>query len=205
MLRRGNLSPEAWAALCVPLNEVRLRNAHNELSSNHHVMGALFVGSWTASVDEEILSKNDIRQLVAVTDAPWAAMDDDQRLTQRHVYTIPLQDTASPPATTTLRDSLPRVCRFIDKQLHSGENVLVYCQQGISRSAAIVIAYLMFASSLVKGESGVIGYDEALAELRLYRPCAKPNDGFERTLRAYEQDLRDEASVDLSILFSHLR
>ncbi|KAF4601976.1 hypothetical protein EYR40_005177 [Pleurotus pulmonarius] len=40
---------------------------------------------------------------------------------------------------------LPRAVQFIDQALRNGGNVLVHCAQGLSRSAAVVAAYLMYA------------------------------------------------------------
>jgi dual specificity phosphatase 12 len=40
---------------------------------------------------------------------------------------------------------LPSACRFIDSALRSGGIVLVHCGQGLSRSAAVVVAYLMWS------------------------------------------------------------
>jgi hypothetical protein len=54
---------------------------------------------------------------------------------------------------------------------------------------------LVYSSSLVDHEKdvrqGVLGYDEALAELRKARLCAKPNEGFEVTLRNFAAELRE--------------
>jgi hypothetical protein len=175
------------------MNEVSLMHRNGE------GMGKLYVGSWIASVDEDLLLNHSIRHLVPVTGASWVITRDESdssagSSTNRTIYTIPLDDSASTTASAILRDCLPRVCRHIDKALHDGENVLVFCQQGISRSAAIVIAFLMYSSSLVDHEKDVrqdvLGYDEALVELRKARPCAKPNDGFEATLRNFADELR---------------
>lgn len=53
--------------------------------------------------------------------------------------------------------------------------------KGISRSAAIIIAYLMRDRGM--------SYDEALQAVKSKRMCVKPNIGFERTLRNWEKEL----------------
>lgn len=48
--------------------------------------------------------------------------------------------------------------------------MLVHCAQGISRSASVLIGYLMSREQLQ--------YDAALAALQAVRPAVQPNPGF---------------------------
>ncbi|RKP27251.1 protein-tyrosine phosphatase-like protein, partial [Syncephalis pseudoplumigaleata] len=68
--------------------------------------------------------------------------------------------------------------RFIDECIEQGGRVLVHCMAGISRSATIVIAYLMR-----KHQWSV---DVAMQTVRQSRPIIKPNAGFRRQLALYE-------------------
>ena len=71
---------------------------------------------------------------------------------------------------------------FIDNARSSpGGCVLVHCYYGASRSASIVLAYLMRTERM--------RYREALAYLQMIRPEVYPNDGFDKQLREYEQKL----------------
>ena len=63
---------------------------------------------------------------------------------------------------------------FIRDALSNGGTVLVHCHAGVSRSASIIIYFLM----KVKGWS----YATALSYLRTYRPIVNPNPGFVRQL-----------------------
>ncbi|KAM8849300.1 dual specificity protein phosphatase 22-B isoform 2-T2 [Spinachia spinachia] len=49
---------------------------------------------------------------------------------------------------------------------------------GVSRSVTLVLAYIMTATGL--------GWQEALAAVRVVRPCAGPNLGFQRQLQEFE-------------------
>ncbi len=49
---------------------------------------------------------------------------------------------------------------------------------GVSRSVTLVVAYLMTVTSL--------GWDEALAAVKVARPCASPNMGFQNQLQEFE-------------------
>lgn len=64
---------------------------------------------------------------------------------------------------------LPSVITFIEEALEKGGGVLVYCTDGISRSAAVVIAYLMYSKRKT--------YSDAYSFVKLKRSVAKPNFG----------------------------
>ena len=57
---------------------------------------------------------------------------------------------------------------------------LVHCAQGISRSAAVIAAFLLYRKECVT-------IQEALHTIRLVRSCVQPNIGFLAGLRAIEQ------------------
>lgn len=59
---------------------------------------------------------------------------------------------------------------FIDSALRSGGHVLVHCSQGVSRSATLAIAYIMWKS----GQS----FDQAMTQVKAARGIAMPNIGF---------------------------
>ncbi|XP_054711174.1 dual specificity protein phosphatase 3-like [Uloborus diversus] len=82
---------------------------------------------------------------------------------------IPAIDMVSYPIQNHFRQASD----FIGAALQSGKKVLVHCMQGISRSAALVIAYLI-------EEKGM----DVLEATRTVRRCRqiRPNDGFLRQL-----------------------
>ncbi|KAF9464366.1 protein-tyrosine phosphatase-like protein [Collybia nuda] len=69
---------------------------------------------------------------------------------------------------------LPSACQFIDQALRNGGNVLVHCVQGISRSATVIAAYLMWSRRL--------GATQALDVVRAARDQIWPNPGFQEQL-----------------------
>lgn len=58
--------------------------------------------------------------------------------------------------------------------------ILVHCNAGISRSSAVIIAYLIKYHSM--------GYQQALSQVRKNRPSARPNAGFEAQLLKLEKN-----------------
>ena len=61
--------------------------------------------------------------------------------------------------------------------------------QGVSRSASIVIAYLIRNHHMT--------YNEAFKFVKSKRACVKPNSGFVKCLRAWEEKCRAPASSQL--------
>lgn len=70
-------------------------------------------------------------------------------------------------------DYLPEALRFISNALKVG-SIIVHCAAGVSRSASVVIAYIMVKYSL--------RYEEAVQIVRSKRSCVWPNQGFQSQL-----------------------
>lgn len=78
-----------------------------------------------------------------------------------------------------LRPHYPAALKFIFKDMKS--NVLVHSVSGVSRAAAIVVAYLMAAKQY--------SYDKSITVLRSRRPSVNPTVGFQRHLKEWEAAL----------------
>ncbi|UJR11511.1 hypothetical protein I4U23_015692 [Adineta vaga] len=73
------------------------------------------------------------------------------------------------------------IFEFIQQHHNLGHSVLVHCQMGISRSATLVIAYLMIDGHRTLGE--------AFQQVKNVRPQIDPNEGFLSQLRELERSL----------------
>lgn len=71
---------------------------------------------------------------------------------------------------------------FINKHMKQGTSVYVHCAAGVSRSASIVIAYLIKELHM--------SYDNAFSQLKACRPVIDPNNGFRKQLKAYDEELK---------------
>jgi len=77
--------------------------------------------------------------------------------------------------------------KFIDEEISRGGKVLVHCLAGVSRSPALVIAYLI----RYKNYTLMDAYDY----VALKRKIIEPNDGFFAQLLAYERQLKTDSTT----------
>ncbi|XP_063630009.1 uncharacterized protein LOC134801406 [Cydia splendana] len=80
---------------------------------------------------------------------------------------------------TNLMPYFPMSNAFIEEALTSGGNVLVHCRFGVSRSATLVIAYLMQKYNM--------NYDQAFEYVKSKRFFINPNPGFVSQLQEYHR------------------
>ena len=84
-------------------------------------------------------------------------------------------------ADSCLETLIPKIQEskdFIDQCLAAGGKVLVHCNDGMSRSASLVIAYIM--------QTYGMDFKSALNYVQQRRFCVQPNDGFEQQLKEFE-------------------
>merc|ERR1712151_1135912 len=74
----------------------------------------------------------------------------------------------------------------IDGCLSSGRRILVHCHAGVSRSATVVLAFLM-QKRFDKKEQDKSAYEWALQLAKSRRRCVGPNPGFVKQLIAFEE------------------
>ncbi|XP_017057817.1 dual specificity protein phosphatase 19 [Drosophila ficusphila] len=79
------------------------------------------------------------------------------------------------PETDLMHYVLPVSLEFIDEARRSQGCVLVHCNAGVSRSASVVIGYLMQRRDMC--------YDDAYNLVKSWRPCIQPNAGFIQQLK----------------------
>ena len=77
------------------------------------------------------------------------------------------------------------------------EKILVHCMAGASRSATIVIAYLMWIQKMK--------FDDALNFVKSKRPIVDPNEGFREQLKIFEKLLEDNNYDIDKINFSEIK
>ncbi|XP_050415369.1 dual specificity protein phosphatase 12 [Patella vulgata] len=133
------------------------------------ILENLYLGSVESSKDTEKLNELGITHILTV---------DVQALFQETCDTFVTKHINLPDlAESDLLTYFEECNEFINEGREKG-SVLVHCFAGVSRSATLVLAYIMNKSN--------ISFDEALSIVKTQRPIVSPNEGFKQQLRLYE-------------------
>ncbi|KAJ3476236.1 hypothetical protein NLI96_g11299 [Meripilus lineatus] len=127
------------------------------------IIPGVWIGDLASALNTDVLKQNKIQSIVSVMRG---------KLTIRE---ISLNDE---PEEDILQYLVPAIA-FISREREKDRGVLVHCQAGISRSSAIVAAYLMYSEGL--------DTQGALDLIRKARPNADPNEGFLSQLETFHQ------------------
>jgi protein-tyrosine phosphatase len=155
-------------------NDVASLQARSEIA---HIAEHVYLTNFFGAKNRAKLRANGITHvLVCARELPCAHASDPSLV----YMSLPLAD--NPGETLPLDDALA----FIDAAAATGGRCLAHCAAGGSRSASVVIAWLMRARR--------IGYDDALQVVR-ERRWVEPNLGFETQLRAWHPSPTQDAEV----------
>lgn len=134
------------------------------------ILPRVYLGSRLAALDEKWLKEHNITHILTI------AIGMKPAFPKSFTYkVIKIKDHQN----QNLLEHFDSTYNYIEKALASGTgNVLVHCQAGISRSASVMIAYLM--------KSRDLEYNEALSFITSKRSIVCPNLGFRYQLQLYE-------------------
>jgi dual specificity phosphatase 12 len=102
----------------------------------------LYIGDCDSSSQLSTLSKNNITAIVSLANfesEAWSRPANRELVPEDNHMFVRCADSP----TQDLLGHLADICDFIDKHIASKDNILVHCTAGVSRSATIVVAYLM--------------------------------------------------------------
>ncbi len=141
----------------------------NEITPISQITPRIYLGSIEAALDAKDLQKRGITHIINA--AKDAVYDSDLPQIRLHLDDIPQENLfrVLEPSRLVMRKIL---------LVNSENKILVHCMAGVSRSASIVVYYLMKDEGLT--------FDQALARVRKSREFVNPNRGFEKALRAIE-------------------
>ncbi|KIY66872.1 phosphatases II [Cylindrobasidium torrendii FP15055 ss-10] len=124
------------------------------------ILPGLWIGDLSSAKNVELLRENKIFSILS-------AMRGSIMINQAFVKNQLLIDDEED--ADIMVHFLPAIT-FIQTELDKGRGVLVHCHAGMSRSATIVAAYLMYTGGLT--------VEQSLAQIREKRPQIEPNPGF---------------------------
>jgi protein-tyrosine phosphatase len=136
------------------------------------VCPGLYIGHVGCARDQALLAGHKITRIVDVSAQEYNVPPGVKRLC------LPVPDVP----WFDIRSIFGRTNAFIAQGLIKGESVLVHCHWGRSRSASVVLAFLMaFYRMSLK---------DSLSWLTSKRSVTSPNFGFMECLKRYEQELQ---------------
>eukprot|EP00128_Syssomonas_multiformis_P005539 Colp12_sorted_trinity150504_noHs@23043 len=156
-----------------------------------HIKDNLFLGSIRDARDVNILKRKNIKHILSLADTTGTGQTyydkaEVSSQVQLKYKGIQAHDTDDYPIQTHFDEAF----EFLDHALKSGDNVLVHCAAGVSRSATIVIAYLMRTEKW--------GLFEASRFVHEKRPCVCPNQGFLTRLLEFEKGVIAVERISMS-------
>jgi len=145
------------------------------------VMPGLWLGGWAALDKEgEELQRRGITHVVSVLSTELPPQRQMPKFVQQHLH---VRSDDREGAAQTLGERFVEICIFVENARAQPEGcVFVHCGAGISRAPTVVAAYMMWKTGLTAFES--------LQLIERVRPIVRPNLGFIRELRHWEQRLR---------------
>eukprot|EP00455_Lapot_gusevi_P027359 TRINITY_DN2894_c0_g2_i1.p1 TRINITY_DN2894_c0_g2~~TRINITY_DN2894_c0_g2_i1.p1 ORF type:complete len:204 (+),score=34.33 TRINITY_DN2894_c0_g2_i1:75-686(+) len=142
----------------------------------NQVVPGLFIGSLCAATCEPKLTEAGITHVVDATAMNVEPFPERFRYLHLEIYDL---------NNFPIQEHFETAADFIHEARQNGGSVLVHCQAGVSRSASLVLAYLMKYENM--------SFDDAHHLLKEKRPCIYPNAGFKLHLKTFESTLRARA------------
>ncbi|KAI0717216.1 protein-tyrosine phosphatase-like protein [Cerioporus squamosus] len=138
------------------------------------IIPGLFVADLYTATSPAVLKQLGITHVVSVIREP------DFRYPRniKHLC-VPVEDRTDEDLLRYLDYTVPWIRKALARQ---DGRVLVHCVWGMSRSASVVVAYLIAVRCM--------SLDEALRIVRARRRIARPNSGFMAQLKVYERVMR---------------
>lgn len=140
------------------------------LTSINQIDQKLFLGGILGANNPNLIARNNIKAIVSIL-SPNAYKIRHKDL---NYLELALDDLPN----ENIERLIPEALAFIKCEIEKGNNVLIHCAAGVSRSASIAIAFFMVYYNLP--------FDKALEKTREGRRCAYPNPGFERQLKGLQ-------------------
>jgi len=141
----------------------------NRVQIDHGCQGDIFIGNYNGACSLKLCRENNINAIVNLS----------FKLLTKHPHIVyhefPIGDLPSEDILSLFN----RTYNIIEGHLQAGNNVLVNCNMGVSRSTTIVLAYIIKKTRM--------DLASALALCRRHRACCNPNHGFIKQLKKYEK------------------
>lgn len=155
--------------------EVQPINTASKIYTSYHKngnSGNIWISGQFPAISKAFLHQYNISKVVCLIDDK-----ENKEFSGIDYLKIAMEDNP----TYNIRQHFRRIYKFIRNGIKYGDNILIHCKSGASRSGAIVIMYLMS-----RGYSII----DAYTILKRKRPCIKPIAGFVKQLIVWKYGKR---------------
>lgn len=186
-----NYSPKVWPTPLGP-DEKKKKKSYDKipLGASEILDGFLWLGSGRDADDLDFLREKKISHVLNVT-SEWHSSP-EYRAMGIHLCRIDIKDFV----TESIAKHFEIAFSFLDQCQSAGGIVLVHCVVGKSRSASVVLAYLMSRKRMP--------LLEAVNHVKQTRDIIRPNDNFLLELQRYETELFPELNGRPSLVHEDL-
>ena len=132
----------------------------------------LYLGNVATATNESVLLRLKIKRVLTLREK---GIPEDNKVSHIIYFHLPINDTQNDDILTHFQ----RCHYFIEEAQNIKQSVLVHCRMGVSRSATIVISYLMAKYG--------IHWAETLQFVRKRRKEIKPNPSFLYQLKLFDE------------------
>lgn len=136
------------------------------------IQPGLYIGDLASAKDFDALETKRITHVLSVCHCPELKYPDSMKINHKVIE-------ADDATDEDLLDRFLECWRFISNAINEGGRIHVHCEQGISRSATVVAAFLMKEERWHP--------DQALRHIKKFRPIIDPNEGFRQQLDLWGQ------------------
>lgn len=132
--------------------------------------GRLFLGSQESAANQEVFTRLNVTHVLVCGNGLTRFYEDENAI---RYHQLPIDDSLDQNLAIYLASGV----QFIDDAIDNGGNVLVHCHAGVSRSASLVIAWIMKRMQC--------DYHSAYSYVKSRRPIIHPNTNFVSTLQRH--------------------
>jgi dual specificity phosphatase 12 len=147
--------------------------------------GKLYIGGLYALYQTDLIAAAGITHVLSVIDYDPLLQEKFHHLNHYHIR-------ADDDPNEDLLQHFKATNAYIDEGLKNG-GVFIHCAMGKSRSATMVVAYLMWRDGKT--------WEEALEQLCEGRPVCDPNIGFKEQLGVYQEILKAKDEKDADAIY----
>ena len=160
------------------------------------IIPRLFISNWDTSNNPVVLQNNNIKAVITLEtiqkSADTLAYYDANNIDHIYIYIgdHPMEN---------ISQYFDRTYDFINRHISRGDNVLVHCMAGVSRSASIILNYIIrktYENNQAKTCPCNV-FKDVLEYARSRRPILNPNPGFQKALLLKTLEYQQECEKKL--------